>query len=75
MGSLELRDNILYYKFENTRGSISWLAVIPASAKETILKQLHDGITGGHLGTKKTLLKIQQRYFWHQMRKDVESWC
>lgn len=73
--SLELRDNILYYRFENTRGSISWLAVIPASAKETILKQLHDGITGGHLGIKKTLLKIQQRYFWHQMRKDVESWC
>lgn len=73
--SLELKEGILYYKFINTRGFISWLVVAPPSAKETILSQFHDSITGGHLGIKKTLLKVQQRYFWLNLKKDVESWC
>lgn len=50
--SLELKEGILYYKFINTRGFISWLVVAPPSAKETILSQFHDSITGGHLGIK-----------------------
>ena len=45
--SLELRDEALQYKFVNNRGSSSWLTVIPSMPKGVILKQLHDGVTGG----------------------------
>lgn len=47
--------------------------MIPSMAKDVILTQLHDGVTGGHLGIKKTLSKIQQRLFWYNLKKDVES--
>ncbi|VDI79030.1 Hypothetical predicted protein [Mytilus galloprovincialis] len=30
---------------------------------------------GGHLGVKKTLSKVRQRYFWFGVRKFVERWC
>lgn len=41
------------------------------SAKETILCQLHDGITGGHVEIKKTLLKVQKPYFWFNLKNIV----
>ena len=73
--SLEMKDDILYYKFETSTKDVNWLIVIPDQRKEYILKQLHDGVTGGHLGVKKTLSKVRQRYFWCGLRSDVEKWC
>lgn len=32
-------------------------------------------MTSGHLGIKKTLSKVQSRYFWYQLRNDVKKWC
>ena len=30
---------------------------------------------GGHLGVKKTLEKVQMRFYWPSQKKDVEKWC
>lgn len=43
--------------------------------RPSILQQLHNSVTGGHLGMKKTLSKVRQRYFWNGLRKFVEEWC
>lgn len=51
-------------QFENTRGSLSWLAVIPASAKETILEQLHSRITGD-------IQKLRKPYF--KFNRDISG--
>ena len=48
--SLEMKDDILYYKFETGTKDVNWLIVIQDQRKEYILKQLHDGVTGGTLG-------------------------
>ena len=35
---------------------------------------MHDAPTSGHLGLKKTLAKVRDRYFWYGLRRDVENW-
>ena len=40
-----------------------------------MLKALHDGAGGGHLGVHKTLVKARERFYWPGLRKDVEDWC
>lgn len=40
-----------------------------------IFEQLHNSATAGHLGIRRTLHKVKQRYFWCGLRKDVTNWC
>jgi gamma-glutamyltranspeptidase len=54
--SLEIKENILCRKWESEDGqTITWQIVIPDKLKASVLQQLHDSVTGGHLGVKKTL--------------------
>ena len=46
---------------------------MPTKLRKTVLKQLHDVPTAGHLGVKKTLMKVRSRYFWFGLRRDVEN--
>jgi hypothetical protein len=74
--SLEIKENILCRKWESEDGqTITWQIVIPDKLKASVLQQLHDSVTGGHLGVKKTLSKVRHRYFWYGVRKYVEYWC
>ena len=45
--------------------------VIPKSIRKSAVYACHDDIVAGHLGFKRTLLRIQQRYWWPKMTKDV----
>lgn len=38
------------------------------------LYQTHNSILSGPLGRKKTNEKVLQRYYWYQVRKDVDLW-
>jgi hypothetical protein len=74
-GPLEIKNDILYHKFENDVGDkITWQIVMPTKLRKTVLKQLHDVPIAGHLGVKKTLMKVRSRYFWFGLRRDVENW-
>ncbi|CAG2219665.1 Retrovirus-related Pol polyprotein from transposon 17.6,Retrovirus-related Pol polyprotein from transposon 412,Transposon Ty3-G Gag-Pol polyprotein,Transposon Ty3-I Gag-Pol polyprotein [Mytilus edulis] len=74
--SFEIRDGILCRKWESEKGDkVTWQKLIPENLKESVLKQLHNSFTGGHLGIKKTLSKVRQRFFWFGIRKYVENWC
>lgn len=73
--SMVIRDDKLYRKWESDDGkSCKLLLVIPKSHREVVLKQLHDNKSAGHLGVKKTLHKVRERFFWFKLRKDVELW-
>lgn len=39
--------------------------------KEAVLTEVH----AGHFGVKRMLGKINQRFFWHGIVKDVENWA
>lgn len=49
--------------------------IVPRGMRERLLKESHDNVTGGHLGVKKTLSKLRQRFYWVNMRRDVQEWC
>jgi RNase H-like domain found in reverse transcriptase/Reverse transcriptase (RNA-dependent DNA polymerase)/Integrase zinc binding domain/Chromo (CHRromatin Organisation MOdifier) domain len=40
--------------------------------KAIIFQELHDSVTGGHLGYAKTLESISRRFFWPGMQSDVK---
>ena len=49
--------------------------VLPSVWAPDIQYGLHDSIIGGHLGTRKTLEKVQHRFYWPGQQRDVEQWC
>ncbi|GFV62220.1 hypothetical protein TNCV_2034981 [Trichonephila clavipes] len=40
-----------------------------------VLKELHGSPTGGHFGVMKTLQKVCERFYWNNVRSDVEKCC
>ena len=73
---LEVKHGVLHRKFIGTGGGSSCLQlVVPTSLRSSILSELHDGVTGGHLGQDKTLLKLKECYYWPGHWNDVQDWC
>ena len=74
--SLQLRDGKLYRCWESPKGNIiRWQLVVPKSARDDVLRQLHESPTGGHYGENKTLDNVRQRYYWAKCSIDVKLWC
>ena len=42
----------------------TWLLVVPLSRRADLLQEAHAGVSGGHLGRKKTLCRLHQRLYW-----------
>lgn len=66
----ELRNGVLYRKRVH-RGQLSYQLCLPFPYVKQILLACHSDVTSGHLGVVKTLYKIQQRYFWPGMRRNI----
>jgi hypothetical protein len=64
-------EQLLWYQDDK---SPSPRIVIPQSMIAIILDSYHNSILAGHLGVKKTLTKIAQRYWWPSLRSDVENY-
>ena len=70
---LELREGILYRRFEVNSSSI-YQVVVPSSIRRDVLIQAHNVRTAGHLGQSKTFRKIQRSFYWLGYRTDVQRW-
>ncbi|MBF2463461.1 hypothetical protein ICI39_14100 [Listeria welshimeri] len=69
-------NDVLYRKWVSNDGKETTMQVIvPRSKVSPLLRHIHDGVSGGHLGVKKTLVKVRQRFYWLRCREDVEDWC
>ena len=55
-------------------GTSAGRILVPKSLKEKILKRFHDSPYAGHLGVKKTAARIQRRFKWHKMGKDIKEY-
>lgn len=74
--SLQLVDGTLYRNWEAADGKSSRLQlVLPQSEVPKVLDEIHGGASGGHLGINKTITKIRERFYWVNIRDDVENWC
>ena len=71
---LSLRDGVLYRRWESEAGDeVRWQLVIPSSLRKDVLHKLHTKETAGHLGIKKTLGRVKERFFWPVSTKDVKG--
>ena len=73
---LVVKNNLLYRRYEDDKGSSQHLQlVIPRVLRRLILKELHGGVSGGHLGEQKTTNRLKERFYWPGYSQDVQMWC
>ncbi|KRX69615.1 Retrovirus-related Pol polyprotein from transposon [Trichinella sp. T6] len=72
-----IKDGILFRrrlaKHANHRAGDQF--VVPQILRQEILHGLHSGPEDDHLGKKKILWKVRQRFYWPDLREDVADWC
>ena len=74
--SLVLRDGLLKRVIKSLDGVEDRLQlVIPGSRRVEVMKEVHDGVTGGHMGVARTVAKLRERYYWVNCQADVKDWC
>ena len=70
--SMKLINGVLYRRFESPDGLRERLQlVVPASAREELIKGCHTGHTGGHLGVRRTRAQVILRGYWVGWNTDV----
>jgi hypothetical protein len=74
--SLVLEDDLLKRVLESEDGTKKkFQLIIPRKRVAEVLKLIHDGVSGGHLGIHKTLEKVRERFYWINCTEDVRDWC
>ena len=77
-GNFEECDGIIYRNYRSNEGeeiaNIQQL-VLPRVYRKKVLEVAHDIPMAGHLGKKKTLNRILQRFFWPGITTDVKQYC
>ena len=72
---LEVYEGILSRRFDNfADGTHFYQAVVPRNSRRLVLQYCHDIKTAGHLGIKKTLSRVRQRFYWPGLDSDVKSY-
>ncbi|PIK44335.1 Retrovirus-related Pol polyprotein from transposon [Apostichopus japonicus] len=63
---LEVRQGLLCRRWENHAGDcITWQFIVPRILQEEVIQLLHDNPTSGHLGVRRTMYRVQERYYWN----------
>ena len=73
--SLVLKDGILFKEFirrDDTGHHLQFIT--PLKMRNEVLYQMHNSVLSGHLGRKKTKEKLSQRFYWFEMREDINIW-
>ena len=71
---LSIIDGTLYRKFEGVNGGSSfWQVVMPQKLRYEFIRLAHEGMTGGHLGRKRTAEQVQRRAYWPGWTSDVRA--
>ena len=74
--SLLIIDEVLYKKKESEKlHSSKPKIILPTALRKKCFALLHETVTAGHLGSQKTLVKVKERFYWYNYRKDVDYWC
>ena len=69
---LIIKDDLLWRLFENNDGTGCIIQlVVPNSLKIAVLRDVHEGVLGGHLGVHKSLGKLKERFYWPGHYNDV----
>lgn len=72
-----VKDGKLYKKIEYTHSSdktLNWKLCVPINLRESVLAETHDAHTAGHLGIRKTLRRVKDRYYWPGLNHYVKEY-
>ena len=73
---LVIVNGVLYRQFMQPNEGQTYLQlVIPAEMREMIVKDIHEGVAGGHLGQDKTLYHLKEQFYWPDHYSDERDWC
>ncbi len=64
-----LIDDMVYYVRHKADGSLQYSIVIPKSLIPKATQHSHE--LSGYLGKKKTILKAEEIFYWHNLKADV----
>ncbi|PIK41284.1 hypothetical protein BSL78_21861 [Apostichopus japonicus] len=74
-----VKENLLFREFKSERpGNLKIVTkqlVVPTKFRNQILTVAHDSPMAGHLGTKKTIDRIQAYFYWPGLQADVKRYC
>ena len=71
------REGVLYRVYQqrmNVHTEVEQI-VLPKQCRRTVLELAHSIPMGGHLGKKKTTARIQQRFYWPTLHRDIADFC
>lgn len=66
-----IEDGVLVKLRQNRNKRIFRQLVVPKSMRHDVLKMCHDDFTGAHLGQKKTITKLNNRFYWPSSINDT----
>ena len=65
-----------YRLWETPEGEqVTWQLILPKALRPSVLHQLHNTPTAGHLAVAKTLNRVRECFYWAQCHQDVRDWC
>jgi len=71
-----MQGGILYRHFHSIQSGRHFeQIVLPEYYRNTIMRLAHDTIMSGHLGSRKTVDRILQRFYWPGIYADVARYC
>ena len=73
--TLFIIDGVLTKKFTkiNETGSYNQ-CIVPKELRKDLIYQVHNTVLSGHLGSKRTKQKLLQKYYWYNMKEDVNNY-
>ena len=70
-----MSNGLLYKESLQKNGESKYFQLlVPRSLKKEVLREVHNGVMGGHFGCRKTYEKVKIKYYWYEMKNDVNSW-
>ena len=71
-----MKNGLLYRKHQETKtGRSSNKLVVPKGLRQLVMSVNHKSAFSGHLGAKKTEVRILLNFFWSGLRQDVIRFC
>ena len=71
---LSVMDGVLMRLYTQPRENQGWTQlVVPEKFRLDILKELHEGMIGGHMGQEKTVSKLKEQFYWPGHYNDVRD--
>ena len=68
-------NKVLYRQWESHDGTeVRSQMILPETYREIMFRNLHDVVNAAHMGRRRTLDKLQRKYFWFRMGDDVRLW-